>query len=140
MGVRQSDIDLAFAQDNSPKLSHAGVKGMKWGVRKAKPPTASVPSRAKLYAYGAMGKKSSYTNKEALVKRTTAGRLRTAAIITGVAGAGIRLAGLKSGNPAVSSGATIVGNILLTGGAGLGLASTINAGAGIDAERQSRGL
>jgi hypothetical protein len=120
-------------------LVHAGVKGMKWGQRKARTAASAgtsgffnKPSAAKALVVNSYGRKSSYTNARALQKRTSAGKLRIAALLTGASAVAISAVG--RGNP----GATVVAGLLGTTAGGLGVASVVQGTTGAALESESR--
>ena len=118
-------------------LAHHGVKGMKWGqTRKAGAAQKGFfnkPSAAKAILLGSYGKKSSYTNPQALAVRKQAGRLRIAAAITGVGSQLISAA--SRGN----AGGQLVAGVLGTAASGVTIASVIKGAQGASMERFSRG-
>lgn len=105
-------------------LAHHGVLGMKWGNHQM----------AKAVVLGMYGNKKAYTNAAALKKRTTAGKLRVAAISTAVGGTLMKKLG---GNNEYTK---LGGGILQSIGAGLGTAAYVNGIQGVDRENQARGI
>lgn len=112
------------------ELLHAGVKGMKWGQRKAQ--FFNNPSAGKALLLGSYGKKSAYKNPEALKKRIAAGRFRIAALGTAAASMGIRAIG--QGNP----GSLLVTSLLNATAVSLGTTGSIVGAVGAAEERSSR--
>lgn len=129
------DLKNQFLTEQQDELSHAGVKGMKWGRRKAEVIGTSTrsnpqgdgknavtgffdrPNAAKALLLGSYGKKSSYTDPVALTNRKTAGKLRIAAALASVGSVTLAVAGKNS------AGAQAVSGILSTGGSLVSIAS-----------------
>ena len=119
-------------------LEHIGVKGMKWGKRKSggsgrnKENFFSKPSVAKAALLGSYGSKSSYTNPAALANRQKAGKLRIAAILTGVGAMALSKAGQNN------QGAQVVSGLLRVTSTGVGIGSVVVGTIGASQESQSR--
>lgn len=124
-------------------LEHHGVKGMKWGVRRAEGSSGADRKAAKkaaraakgpsskttYFLTGRMGSKDAFQNPEARALRVKAGHARAVAIISGVAGVAAGQLGPKGELAAfVLSGTSIV----------TGLNSQIGAFKAIDLEQKSR--
>ena len=138
-------------------IQHAGVKGMKWGVRKNGERADTAAQRIGLTNTGTKpldkagnlkrpsygrelllgtwaNSKARYTDPKALERRTTAGKLFAAAALTQVASSTMKVVASKTN----SQGAAMAANILGVGASGLTLGSL---GYGISAaatERKAR--
>lgn len=125
-------------QDVEAFLEHIGVKGMKWGKRKAsgtnggKDNFFSKPSVAKAALLGSYGSKSAYTNPAALANRTKAGKLRVATILTGVGAMAVSKIGQNN------QGAQVVSGLLRVTSTGLGIGSVVVGTIGASQESQAR--
>lgn len=121
-------------QDRENALAHFGVPGMRWGRRSASAPNTSAPSMGKLLGLGMYGKKTQFKNKEALAKRTSAGKLRTAALIQ--VGAGLAVKGLS--NATQNKGISILGDLLMGSGGITASVSSVKAIDAVATENRSR--
>lgn len=129
-----------MATDVEDFLAHHGVLGMHWGERKAAAnaqrsqagPTKHATAKAVIL--GSYGSKSRYKNAAALKKRQTAGKLRLAAISTGVGSLAISAIG---GSKAREGAAALSGVLNLTT-SGLALGSLIVGVQGIGLEKNAR--
>jgi len=122
-------------------LEHAGVKGMKWGKRKAVDPSAGPknPSYARAALLGAVGNgKGRFSDPKALKQRSTAGKLFATSLASNLASTGLRSIAAGSNNPSVKAGAALASNILSVAGLGTGLASLATGVSSVTTERAAR--
>lgn len=108
-----------FEDQRSQFLEHYGKKGMRWGHRKAADSGGSSsgdkkgffdkPSGAKALLLGSYGKKSAYTDPQALKARTVAGHLRTVDVIASVGSFGAQVIAQKTGNQGAALAGTALG-------------------------------
>lgn len=125
----------------SDYLAHYGVRGMKWGRRKARPigDFFNNPSAAKALLLGSYGRKSSYTDKKALKKRVIAGRLRIAGWSTTIAGTAISsIAQNPNLSDSAKLGTAYIGQIVGNVGKAALLAGTITGAVAANQEKKSR--
>lgn len=142
-------VDATFEEQIDDFLEHAGVKGMRWGHRKAGVSGGSGgsggshgpkktggfynnPSVAKVLVLGSYGKKSSYTNPQALAMRRKAGKLRIASMIAVAGSSAVSTLGKGNG------GATAVAGILSAAGSVTGFMGAVNGVKGAHLEEMSR--
>lgn len=122
-------------------LEHAGVKGMKWGKRKAAEPTvgAKNPSYARAALLGAVGNgKSRFTDPAALKQRSAAGKLFVTSIASSLGSTALKSIAEGSNNPSVKAGAGIAANLLGLTGTVTGLTSLGLGVAAVTTERDAR--
>ena len=122
-------------------LEHAGVKGMKWGKRKAVDPAAGPknPSYARAALLGAVGNgKGRFTDPKALKQRSVAGKLFVTSIASNLASTGLKALAEGSSNSSVKAGAGIASSILSTAGGAAGLGSLGLGIASVTTERAAR--
>jgi 2'-5' RNA ligase len=132
------NLDKALAHND---LAHHGVPGMKWGKHtKAGSSGGSgapkkgffdKPSAAKAIVLGSFGKKSAYTNPEALHLRKQAGKLRIASVLANVGSQAIGRLG--QGN----AGAQAVSTVLGLGAGAVGVASIVKGAQGASMQQHS---
>lgn len=111
-------------------LAHHGVLGMHWGQHQF----------AKAAALGLYGNKKAYSDPEAIKKRTKAGKLRVAAVITGVGGIVISKLSKASNNEYIHEGGRIIGGLATTVGGGLATGAYVNGLQGVAKENAARGI
>lgn len=138
----QHGMELAMGDNIDQVLEHHGVAGMKWGKHKSAGSSAGSsapkkkgffdkPTAAKALILGSYGKKSAYTNPEALALRKQAGKLRIASALVGVGSTAISQIGKNS------AGAQAVGSILNFGAGAVNLASLVQGAKGAHLQSHS---
>ena len=101
--------ELYHNEESHDELYHAGVKGMKWGVRKQKSPTGSTKSA---------GKQDGQSNKTSKLKKSVNNGKQHVKKFDGK-----KIAAIVSGTAAVASGALWVASAVMPGaGAGITIA------------------
>lgn len=132
-------------------LEHHGVKGMKWGKRKADGSvkqvtdsgggfgkTESGVSQLRNLTFGAAGNsKKRFSDPEALARRTASGKQLLGAIGVSVLGTSVGLLGSRSGNPAVQAGTQLINNGLQAGASVVGVVSLVNAVSATDMQKRA---
>lgn len=137
-------------------LEHHGVKGMKWGKRKA-PTIASAAGLTKgkkpldkagnlkkpSYGRELVGQwtnsKDRYTNPQALGNRTRAGKLAGSAALLSIGGTALNVVAGTSKNPSVQAGAAMAGKFLGSAGSIVGTGALVTGLVAVRQERVARG-
>lgn len=126
----------------SNTLEHAGVKGMKWGVRK--PPVDAAgnlkaPSTGRTVVLGPWANsKKRYSNPAALKKRTQAGKTMVSGLLVAGASVAAQSIGMASSNPSVKTGANVVASMLNTASFGVGVAAVVQGVQANNMEKRAR--
>lgn len=74
-------INNYYAVETSSAISHHGVKGMKWGVRKARPQTLSRPARYRTDAKPRTPEEQKRARRRKILKRAALGAAAAAAVV-----------------------------------------------------------
>lgn len=138
-------------------LAHYGVKGMKWGQRKASSTVAEAigltrgktprdkkgnikkPSYARELLIGTWANsKKRYTDPAARAQRTAAGKLFAASLVTNLAGVGLSVVAASTKNSNAAAGAQAVSQMLGGVGSITGLGSLVYGVSAARTERKSR--
>lgn len=115
-------------------LEHIGVKGMKWGHRKAAGPAPD--KKFGKSAYLTQRRASAYSNPAARAQRQLAGKQALATVLT-TYGTRLASAAIRSRSPQAAAVISTVGGLSASA---LGIRSNINNIQSIHKERVARGL
>jgi hypothetical protein len=144
---KKADRKVAKAQDEYDRLKAQQGRGSKQTrVAKADLKTAKLRAQGAPSLLGAVGgqlaRKERYTDSGALQKRNQAGKIAVGAVLTGIAGMGVKAVAASlqesGGNSKAAYGAAIAGTVLSAAGTGLTLASIAKAADASITERNAR--